>query len=241
METLELKNKTVADVVKENIKTAHVFKKFGIDFCCGGGKKIEDVCKKNNIDIVALEDEIHYALSTNAPSVNYNNWSLDFLCDYIEQTHHNYVKEAIPIIKSYAERVAKVHGDASPETIEIKNLFDKVVAELIPHMQKEELILFPYIKKMVKVKKEGLDTVHASFGNVNNPIQMMMHEHDAVGDLFKLISKLSNQYTAPDWACNTYKALYAKLEEFENDLHLHIHLENNILFVKTLAFERLNN
>jgi regulator of cell morphogenesis and NO signaling len=237
METIELKLKTIADVVKENIKTAHVFKKFGIDFCCGGGKSIEDACKKNNIDIGTLEAELNYAMSTISPSVNYNTWSLDFFCDYIEQTHHNYVRDSIPTIQAYVTKVSKVHGDASPELIEIKILFDKVVAELIPHMQKEELILFPYIRKMLRAQKENLANVNASFGTVQNPIHMMMHEHDIAGSLLKSINNLSNQYQAPSWACTTYKALYAKLEEFENDLHIHIHLENNILFPKAIEFE----
>ncbi len=234
---MELKNRTVADIVSENIKTAHVFKKYNIDFCCGGGKSVEEACNKWGIDINMLENELNNAFHTSTPSVNYSSWSLDFLCDYIEQTHHKYVLESIPIIQSYLDKVAKVHGLESPETIEIKNLFNQLVAELVPHMRKEELMLFPYIRKMISKKGESNETSKIIFETIQNPISMMMHEHDHAGDLIKSINKLSHSYTTPNWACNTYKALYAKLEEFENDLHLHIHLENNILFPKAIKFD----
>ncbi len=241
MNTPEFKEKTVAELVSENIKTAHVFKKYGIDFCCGGGKTIEEACKKNKVEITKLQHELIQTMNSTTPSVNYNLWSLDFLCEYIEQTHHKYIHESIPIIEAYVTKVAKVHGDAAPETIEIKRLFGEVVAELIPHMQKEELVLFPYIRKIVRSKKEGFAAPNPSFGTIKNPINMMTNEHDIAGRLLKEINILSSHYHAPEWACNTFKALYAKLEEFENDLHIHIHLENNILFPKAIEFESLNN
>ncbi len=238
MELLDFKNKTVADVVRENIATAHVFKKYGIDFCCGGGTSIDAACSKHHVDKQELMEEINHALHSRTPSVNYNQWPLDFLCDYIEQTHHRYVLEAIPIIKSYVAKVAKVHGHASPEVIEIESLFTNVESELIPHLQKEELILFPYIRTLVKSINLGQELSNPQFESVANPIRIMIHEHDVAGDLLKSIRNLSNNFQTPDWACNTYRALYAKLEEFENDLHLHIHLENNILFPKALKIEQ---
>jgi regulator of cell morphogenesis and NO signaling len=147
------------------------------------------------------------------------------------------VIENIPLIIQYSDKVARVHGENHPETVEINKLFHEVAIELSAHMQKEEMILFPFIKTMSKAKKEGTPMPAPPFGTVNNPIRMMEAEHENAGDIFKQIDKLSNNYTPPLAACNTYRVLYAKLQEFENDLHKHIHLENNILFPKAIQLE----
>jgi regulator of cell morphogenesis and NO signaling len=238
METIELKDKKVGDLVKENIKTAHIFKKYGIDFCCGGGITIERACRKENVVFEELAADLIKLNEATATDQRYDRWELDFLSDYIVQTHHTYVEESMPMILSYAQKVASVHGHAHAPVIEIYKLFTDVVHELTPHMKKEELILFPFIKKMVKAEKENLAFEGGRFGTVQNPIDMMESEHEAAGTILKQIAKLSNNYTPPEWACNTFKALYAKLDEFEQDLHLHIHLENNILFPKALALEK---
>lgn len=232
-----LKEKTVAELVSENIKTAHVFKKYGIDFCCGGGVSVAKACEKKGVDIDALSADIAAIGNNTVASQNYNSWELDFLSDYIINTHHVYVSENIPLILQYAEKVARVHGDASPELHRILDLFGMVAAELQSHMQKEEQILFPYIQQIVQSKKTGSALNMPPFGSAKNPIRMMEMEHEMAGDLLKEIAELSNHYTTPDWACNTYKALFAKLEEFEDDLHQHVHLENNILFPKAIQME----
>jgi regulator of cell morphogenesis and NO signaling len=238
METIALKERKVGDLVKENIKTAHVFKKYGIDFCCGGGITIERACRKENVVFEDLAADLMKLNEASATDQRYDKWELDFLADYIVNTHHAYVEEAMPMILSYAQKVASVHGHAHTPTIEIYKLFIDVVNELTPHMKKEELILFPFIKKMMKAKKEQTAFEAGRFGTVQNPIDMMESEHEVAGTILKQIAKLSNNYTPPEWACNTFKALYAKLEEFEQDLHLHIHLENNILFPKALTLEK---
>ncbi len=238
METIALKVRKVGDLVKENIKTAHVFKKYGIDFCCGGGITIERACRKENVVFEDLAADLMKLNEASATDQRYDKWELDFLADYIVNTHHAYVEEAMPMILSYAQKVASVHGHAHTPTIEIYKLFIDVVNELTPHMKKEELILFPFIKKMMKAKKEQTAFEAGRFGTVQNPIDMMESEHEVAGTILKQIAKLSNNYTPPEWACNTFKALYAKLEEFEQDLHLHIHLENNILFPKALTLEK---
>lgn len=231
-----IKEKTVAEVVADNIKTAHVFKKYGIDFCCGGGISIDKACEKKNLN---FEDVINELLSVDTilRTYDYNNWKLDFLIDHIVNIHHTYVEESIPLIKQYAERVAKVHGQSHKEVVKINSLFVEVANELTTHMKKEELILFPYIKHLVKCNEENTTPNKAHFGTVENPIQMMEHEHETAGDIFKEISMLTNNYSPPEGACNTFKALYAKLEEFEQDLHHHIHLENNILHPKAINLE----
>ena len=229
---------TVAEIVTENIKTAHIFKKYGIDFCCGGGITIEEACSKKGVDYTLLEKELVTVDMVVDQEHDYNKWDLHFLIDHIINVHHKYVEESIPLLLQYANKVAKVHGHHYVEVVEINSLFHEVAQELLAHMNKEELILFPYIKQLVKAKKEGSTLSRPHFGTVNNPIQMMEYEHENAGDIFKSIAKLSNDYTPPDEACNTFRALYAKLEEFEQDLHKHIHLENNILHPKAITLEK---
>ncbi|MCF8427351.1 MAG: iron-sulfur cluster repair di-iron protein [Bacteroidia bacterium] len=228
----------VSEIVAKNIKAAHVFKKHGIDFCCGGGISIEKACQKNKVNLDQLLVELNGLDTTISSTQNYDSWSLDFLVDYIVNTHHSYVNESLGLIYSYAEKVAKVHGEHEPAVIQIFDLYKYISQDLAMHMKKEEMILFPFIKKMVKAEKGELVIEIEHFGSINNPIRMMEKEHETVGDWFKQIAILSKQYTAPEWACNTFKALYAKLDEFEQDLHLHIHLENNILHPKALQLEK---
>jgi len=232
---------TVAEVVTNNIKTADVFKKHGIDFCCGGGISIKKACEQKNISFSELEKELSNINNSTSNAYNYNSWKLDFLIDHIENIHHTYVTESTTLVLQYAAKVAKVHGHHYKEVVEINKLFIDVAQELAAHMKKEELILFPFIKQLVKADREEIKVNSPHFGTVNNPIKMMEEEHENAGDIFKEIKKLSNNYTPPESACNTFKALYSKLEEFEQDLHQHIHLENNILFPKAILLEQKNN
>jgi regulator of cell morphogenesis and NO signaling len=236
MKTLE--SRTVADMVTENIKTAHVFKKYGIDFCCGGGVSIEKACQKANVNYDTLVNELMNVDKSDSRATNYNSWELDFLIDHIINVHHSYVAESIPLLLQYSERVAEVHGHHYKELIEIKGLVKEVAGELSAHMKKEELILFPFVKRLLQAKRENTEAPEAPFGTVDNPIKMMEEEHEGAGEILRLISVLSNNYTPPEGACNTYRAFYAKLEEFEQDLHQHVHLENNILFPKALQLEK---
>lgn len=231
-------NKTVAEVVTENIKASNVFKKHGIDFCCGGGISLEKACAKHKVDYAILEKELVAVDEVPNRTYDYNSWELDFLLDHIVNIHHTYVEQSLPIISQYSEKVANVHGQHHDEVIEINRLFQEAAGDLAAHLKKEELVLFPFIKQLHKADKEGTDLSTANFGTVNNPINVMENEHETVGDIFKTIAKLTNNYTPPEEACNTFRALYASLEEFEQDLHQHIHLENNILHPKALALEK---
>ncbi len=238
---MELKGKAalkIADIVSANIQTAHVFKKYGIDFCCGGGITIERACQKGNIDMDLLLDDLKNIGENVLQSQNFNNWKLDFLVDYIVNTHHAFVTESLELINAYVAKVCTVHGAAHPAVVKIKEKFELVAADLWAHMQKEERILFPYIKELVVANGRQIAFVPPPFGTIRNPILQMEEEHEFVGKLLKEIDALSDNYTPPEWACNTFKALYAKLSEFEQDLHLHIHLENNILFPKAIAMEQ---
>lgn len=229
----------VGDLVAQNYRTASVFKSHGIDFCCKGNRSIEEVCEKENIDSEILINELITAQhSVDSSSNDYQSWDLDLLADYIEKKHHRYVQKTIPELRAYLHKVAKVHGQRHPELIEIENLFNDSSHELLNHMQKEERILFPYIKQMVEKEniQEKLPKPH--FGTVQNPIQMMKHEHENEGDRFRRISELSNNYNPPMDACTTYRVAFSLLKEFEEDLHLHIHLENNILFPGAIVKEK---
>ena len=232
------KKQTVANVVAANIKTAHVFKKHGIDFCCGGGITIEKACSKNDVEYDILKKELEAIEENVSNAHNYNSWNLSFLVDYIVYVHHKYVEQSIPLLLEYALKVANVHGHHYKEVVEINNLVIEVSKELIIHMKREELILFPFIKQLVISNENNSKLTLPNFGTVNNPINMMENEHEKAGDIFKRIAQLSNNYTPPEEACNTFRALYSKLEEFEQDLHHHIHLENNILFPKAIKLEQ---
>lgn len=220
----ELKNKTIAQIVSDDISTASVFKKHNLDFCCGGGTSVENACKKANINPeTVIADLQNHTSNNNTPNLNFKDWKADFLIDYIVNVHHTYVMEHLSIINEFSCKVAKVHGEHAPETIEIDNLFTALSNELIIHLEKEETILFPAVKAKI---------LNPDFIYDEEVIKILEDEHDHAGTIVKRIQLISNNFTPPEWACNTYKALYHMLDEFINDLYQHIHLENNILFQK---------
>jgi regulator of cell morphogenesis and NO signaling len=233
----DLLNKKVAEVVSENIKSAHVFKKYGIDFCCGGGISIEEACKKNDVESAKLVNDLINIDQHIDRQEDYNNWKLDFLIQHILNIHHTYVLESLPILEEYATKVASVHGHHYKELIEIRDIVGQVCAELFTHLQKEEKVLFPYIKYLVQAENDNAHVAPPPFGYAKSPIGVMEVEHENAGNAFKQLRKLSHDYKVPEDACNTFRALYSLLEEFENDLHQHIHLENNILFPKSIDLE----
>lgn len=229
--------KTIGQFVADDYRTATVFESYGIDFCCKGNKSIDEVCEAKGINKQELIQKIKDATSSSSNTgTDYKTWPLDLLADYIEKKHHRYVEEKTPIIKQYLEKICSVHGGHHPELFEIKDLFFQSAGELAAHMKKEELILFPFIRKLVAAKQTGV-APQAGFGSVQNPIKMMMHEHDNEGERFRRIAELTQNYTPPSDACNTYKVTFAFIKEFEDDLHLHIHLENNILFPSSIEME----
>ena len=231
-------NKTVGNIVADDFRAAGVFSKLGIDFCCKGNQTIDEVCEKKGIDKFALLTELDKATSPNTnQSIDFKSWELDLLIDYIEKKHHRYVEEKIPQLLSFLNKIEQVHGVQHPELFEIKKLFKRSADELTQHMKKEELILFPFIKKMVEANRNNESLNNPGFGSVTNPIAMMMEEHENEGERFEKIVELSNNYTAPSNACNTYKVTYQMLQEFETDLHTHIHLENNILFPSAVILQ----
>lgn len=237
MNTIE--NTTIGEFVAKDFRTAAVFSKFGIDFCCKGNRTIEEASEKKGADSQTILAEIKAVLESKTDnSIDFNSWPLDLLADYIEKTHHRYVVEKTQVLLPFLNKLCKVHGPSHPELLEINELFLGCAADMAQHMKKEELILFPFIKNMVKAMLTDELLVQPHFGTVENPIEMMKHEHENEGDRFRKIAELTNNYTPPSYACNTFKVTYAMLQEFEKDLHKHIHLENNILFPAAIALEK---
>ena len=235
----DLKEQEIGQFVAQDFRTAAVFSEYGIDFCCKGNRPLANVCEKNGIAVDEILDKLNIAVSKEVnPSIDYKSWPLDLLATYIERTHHKYVEEKIPVLHQFLAKLCKVHGERHPELLEVNDLFIAVSNELAQHMKKEELILFPRIKKLVQQQENKTPLEPAHFGTVQNPISMMEHEHDNAGEIFRTIAKLTDNYTPPADACNTYKVTFSMLDEFEKDLHLHIHLENNILFPGAIKLEQ---
>ena len=230
---------SVGEVVKLNFKTASVFQKNNIDFCCGGDKTISEACTNAGLDTDQLIDQLEIIAEQIDPDSQYiNGLSLEELSNYIIKRHHSYVRESIPAIKKNLEKICQVHGEHHPELFEINRLFTETSGNLIMHMQKEELMLFPFIRRLEISFGNGSPLPQSPFGPVSNPISAMLAEHQAEGDRFDQISKLTANYSIPEDACITYEITMKQVRDFENDLHRHIHLENNILFPKSIELEK---
>ena len=233
-----LEQPTIGDYVAKDFRTAAIFSKYGIDFCCKGNRTIEEASEKKNLDSVQIEKEVTQLLESKSDgAIDFKSWPSDLLIDYIEKTHHRYVEEKSAVLVAFLDKLCKVHGHNHPELFKINELFIGCASELAQHMEKEETILFPFIKKMENAIRTGQAIEQPHFGTVENPIAMMKHEHENEGDRFVKIAELTNNYTPPADACNTYKVTFSMLQEFEQDLHKHIHLENNILFPKAIEME----
>lgn len=226
---LDIKNLSLGEIVANDFRTAAVFKEAEIDFCCGGKKSLEQACNEKNIDLSIIEQKILDLETT--PSVsgqNFNDWALDFLCDYIVNTHHKYVLKTLPELVFYTRKIASVHGDHHPELIEVATLFGKINNELLQHLKREEEVLFPAIKDMLKTNS------HHNRDTIQTEIARMNGEHEFAGGAMDMINDITHKYRVPDDGCNTYQVTFKLLQQFEDDLHIHVHLENNILFKKAV-------
>lgn len=228
-------HKTVGEIVRERPGRSRVFEDLGIDYCCGGKKTISEACAKTGHDVQAVLEVLHAADSACSldTDLNYDSMPLEALVEHIIATHHAYLVRELPRLREMSAKVAKVHGDKDARLGELAAVVNTLVDELTSHMMKEEQILFPVIRLLEQ--SDTLPPMH--FGTIANPLRVMEAEHDAAGDALKDLHRLTEAYTPPDWACNTYRALLDGLRELELDLHQHIHKENNILFPRALAVE----
>ena len=223
------KEPTIGEIVANNFSAASLFKKEGIDFCCGGKKSLTQACEEKGLDPLEIVKKL-IALEQIPVQINQNfkEWKLDFLCEHIMKTHHVYVLKTLPELVFYTQKIASVHGEHHPELIEVANLFARVNAELLQHLQNEEEVLFPAILKLM--------TTHSSEAKelIISEIARMQNEHEFAGETIDHINELTQNYRIPEDGCNTYRVTFKLLEQFEDDLHIHVHLENNILYPKAL-------
>jgi len=225
----------IGEIVSQNYRAAGLFRKYDIDFCCGGGISIAEACKQKNINSGKLLAELEQELEGNqATAENYNQWSIPLLITYIEETHHKYVRAKTDELLAFASKVAWRHGDSHPENVEIFNTLSAMVPELMEHLESEERRVFPLISEVYEQTRDDGSVSPELALSLKSEFTAMENEHESAGDAMKKIRELSHQFTPPEGACTTYRVLYEGLEDFERDLHKHVHLENNILFVKAI-------
>ena len=229
--------KTVRELALEVPNATRVFERLKIDYCCGGGRNIAEACAAVGVRIDELSRLLDEAGAAQDDARNYGTGPLADLVRHILDTHHVYTREESARIQALLEKVCGKHGANHPHLLEVRELFLKLDADLQPHLFKEEQILFPYILRLEAARTAGGMPPFAPFGTVNNPVRMMMFEHDTAGDLLREIRTAARDFEVPEDACMTFRALFRALEEFEADLHQHIHLENNVLFPRAVELE----
>jgi len=223
---------TVGELVTGNPARSRVFEALGIDYCCGGKRPLQEVCDAKGLDITEVRARLE-AVEADPDAVHVEAMGLGELADHIESTHHAYLREELPRLMKMTRRVAKVHGESDARLGELERVFAGFEDELYEHMMKEEQILFPAIRQM----EVSNALPQLPFGSIANPIRAMEAEHDNAGSALEQLSALTDGYTPPDWACNTYRALLDGLHELEQDMHQHVHSENNVLFPRAIELE----
>ena len=225
-----LLDRTVGEIVAERPSQSRIFQSYGIDFCCQGGRTLREACEKKGIAAESVVEQLEAELRDKpAPEVNPAVFPPEQLARYIVDKHHRYLRDELPRLHAMAARVAQVHGGHTPALVEVYEVFSGMAAELAEHMMKEEQVLFPAISTMVRGESAPMP--------LDGPIACMLHEHDDAGEALARLRELTNGFTPPPEACNTYRALFAGLAELEADLHVHIHLENSVLFPAARALE----
>jgi regulator of cell morphogenesis and NO signaling len=220
---------TIGEIVANDFRAASIFKEAGIDFCCGGNKSLTEACKEKGADKSHLIQQLEKLEQTPVSgTMNFKEWELSFLSDYIINTHHKFVLKNLPELVFYTRKIAAVHGDHHPELIEVAELFTKINEELLQHLKNEEEVLFP------AVKQATIDLSDEVKSTIVSEITRMQGEHEFAGGAMDKINVLTHNYQIPEDACNTYRVSLKLLEQFEDDLHIHVHLENNILYPKAL-------
>lgn len=231
---------TVREIALQMPESTRLFERFNIDYCCGGNRPLADACASAGMDVDSLIEMLGGMTESNSPNasaLDFQNASPTALIEHILNTHHVFTKSEMDRLEPLAAKVINAHGQDHPELIFVGDLLQRLCDELRPHMFKEEQVLFPYIVAMTTAAEQHQPGPFAPFGTVNNPVRMMMSEHDAAGQILRQLRALTVDYEVPPDACISYKTLYEALEHLEKDLHQHIHLENNILFPKALDLE----
>ncbi len=230
---------TLADIVTKDFGKAEVFKKYGLDFCCNGHLSLREACAAKGLDVTRVEQELRADnKATTSTALAYNDWGVDFLADFIVNTHHAYLRKNLPDVQKYAAKVEQVHANNHPELHQVRRLVDEVTAEFNAHLPEEERNMFVYIKQLVAAKNSGQPLPASTMGRFKDNLDALMKEHVSVGGKLDEIAEITKGYTLPSDACASYTLLYRMLHELEDDTHVHIHLENNILFPKATELEK---
>lgn len=226
-------NKTIGEIVAADFRTARVFENHGIDFCCGGKVALEATCTEKGLNLAEIIRELETVQKEPAErNQNYASWPLPLLADYIVNTHHVYLKENDEQIAAYARKIATVHGAHHPEVIRIAAIFEKIATDMAGHLKEEEEVFFPALKRADAAKTAGSAPEEKDRDTIRTSLSRLHREHEEIGDAIHEIRHLAKGYAIPGDVCNTFMLTYQKLKEFEDDLHKHVHLENNILFPK---------
>ena len=235
-EHIDMSKISMADVALTFPGALEILTKHNLDFCCGGKKPFQEVCQRSGVDAEEVWQEVMQARATHGADnrMNFDVWDLSLLIDFILQHHHQYVRTSIPQIAQLLDKVCNVHGGDNPVLFSIREDFNALATELTAHMPKEEEILFPAIRKIVDQAKAKLNVTTAQ-SHLKVIITVMEHEHERAGDLIKSIRSLTENYTPPSYACPTFRMTYVMLNQFDNDLMQHIHVENNVLFPKAVG------
>lgn len=226
----------VGEIAAHSLAAVRVFEDHGIDYCCGGQRALEDACREKGLDPAAILTELETAQATPAAERDWTSAKLHDLIDHILRTHHDYLKRELPRLSERMATVGRVYADRYPDIVKpLARVLAALRDELEMHLRKEEMILFPFVQRAEAAADSGQPPTPPPFGSFANPISVMEDEHETAGRALAEMRRLTNGYLAPADACNTFRALYAGLEELERDLHMHIHLENNVLFPRAIA------
>jgi regulator of cell morphogenesis and NO signaling len=231
----------VTDIVTNDYRTAEVFRKFNIDFCCGGKWPLDIVCQNKNLDTEEIISELKKIIQQSASNaaLDFDNWEIDFLTDYILNVHHQYLRKALPEIKEQTTKFLDGHRKKYPELEEVESILNRFMKEIPPHIRQEEEIFFPYIKQIYHAYKHRESYAKLLIRTLRKPLEeVMQKEHETTGAGLNKLRTLTNNYTPPENACITHKVTFAKLKELDKDLVQHIHLESNILFPKAIEMEK---
>lgn len=229
---------TLGEIVAKDMRKTEVFKKHDLDFCCHGDMTLTQACAAKGIDVTRVEQELREVEKDQSTSaLPYHEWGIDFLADFIVNTHHAFLRKNLPDIKMYAAKVAQVHGGHHPELHRVNELVQAVSSELLEHAGDEEKTLFPYIKQLVAAKNAGQPLPTSAFGGFRNKVDKLVKEHTTVGGMIDELHAITQGYAIPEDACASYTLLYRKLQELDDDTHIHISLENHLLFRKAAELE----
>jgi regulator of cell morphogenesis and NO signaling len=234
-------NLLVSDIVSNDYRTADVFRKYGIDFCCGGKWSLKMVCETRNLDITIIKKELEEAVRTIHLSnkLKFDEWDIDFLTDYITNVHHQYLRKALPEAKDYLIRFMEGHQKKFPYLPDLLNVFLDLSNGMFPHLQEEEAIIFPYIRQISHAYNSKESYAALLVRTLRKPVENVMHhDHESVNQSLRQMRQLTDYYTLPEGACVSHKVTFLKLLEIDNDLVQHIHLENNILFPRAIEMEK---